>query len=59
MSDMAVSVGLNIVEEQVLVRMLVEHEKCMIDIFESFSENSCFYYGVFWVMCVLLSANEA
>ena len=40
MSDMVVSIGLNIVEEQVLVRVLVEHEKSMMtDISESFSEN--------------------
>ena len=30
MSDMVVSVGLNIVEEQVLVRVLVAHEKPMM-----------------------------
>ena len=61
MSDMVVSVGLNIVEVQVLVRVLVEHEKpIMTDIAESFSKNDGCYYGVsFLVMFVLLFANEA
>ena len=60
MSDMVVSVGLNIVEVQVLVRVLVEHEKPMMtDISESVSKNGGCYYGMFFVMFVLLFANEA
>ena len=47
MRDIMVSVGLNSVEEQVLVRVVVEHEKPMMsDIFEWFSENNGCYYGV-------------
>ena len=50
---MVVSVGLNIVEEQVLVRVLVEHEKPMMtDISESFSKNDGCYYGVFFLSCL-------
>ena len=57
---MVVSVGLNIVEEQVLVRVLVEHENPMMtDISETFSENDGCYYGVVFVMFVLLFTNEA
>ena len=54
MSDMVLSVGLNIVEEQVLVRVLVEHAKPMMtDTSESFSENDGCYYGVFFChVCV-------
>ena len=60
MSHMVVSVGLTIVEEQVLVRVLVEHEKPMMtDISESVSKNGGCYYGMFFVMFVLLFANEA
>ena len=54
MSDMVVSVGLNIAEVQVLVRVLVEHEKPMMtDISESFSKTDGCYYGVFFChVCV-------
>ena len=46
MSDIVVSVGSNVIEEQVLVRALVEHEKPMADIPESFSDDND-SYGVF------------
>ena len=60
MRDLMVSVGLNTGEGQVLVRVLVEHEiPMMTDISESFSGNDGCYYGVFFVMFVLLFANEA
>ena len=62
MSDTVVSVGLTVVEKQVLVRVLVEHEKPMMtDISESFSEKDGCYYGVcvVFVMFVLLFANGA
>ena len=60
MSDMVVSVGLSIVEEQVLVRVLVAHEKPMMtDIPESFSENDGCYYGVFFCHVCVAVCEEA